>query len=502
MTIFSGSLALSVQIVSAVVLARLITPRDFGLVTMVTTFSLLLSNASTNGFTDAVIQREEINHGLASSLFWVNVCIGALLALLFAASGPLVAKFYGEAAVTHIVAGISGAIFITSLSALHLALLKRSMNYTAAAANEIIGRVIGVSTAIGFAWAGWGYWSLVCGAYALAVSMTIGAWILCSWVPGRPRRLPGTGSVLQFASHISGRFTVNYFARNSDNLLIGWRFGAYSLGFYKKAYDLFALSATQLVSATSNVAVSALSRVRNDRPQYFRYLLGAIGVMAFLGMGLAGDLTLVGKDLIRVLLGPGWEPAGRTFTFFAPGIGIMIVYGIHGWIHVSIGRADRWFRWGIVEWVVTSALFLIGLAWGPEGFALAWCLSFWILTIPAMWYAGQPIGLGMGPIVSVVWRYILASLIAGLTTELILYKVVALSQAQGTRGAALRLGLVTAMFAFFYLAAIVVLHRSTEPLRILVKLFREVTSGVGFGKRSDVAAVESETGEMEVSEAR
>src|ERR1035437_893472 len=108
-----------------------------------------------------------------------------------------------------------------------------------------------------------------------------------------------------------GLFSINYFARNTDNLLVGWRFGAPALGFYKKAYDLFALSATQLVASTTVVAVSALSRVKDDRAQYRRYLLGALTVMAFLGMGLAGDLTLVGKDLIRVLLGPRWEPAGQ-----------------------------------------------------------------------------------------------------------------------------------------------------------------------------------------------
>jgi PST family polysaccharide transporter len=134
--------------------------------------------------------------------------------------------------------------------------------------------------------------------------------------------------------------------------------------------------------------VSALSRVRGDEAQYRRYLLGAIAVMAFLGMGIAGDLTLTGRDLIRVLLGPGWGEAGQIFTFFAPGIGIMLVYGTHGWIHLSIGRADRWFRWGIVEWTVTILLFLVALPWGPQGIAVAWCVSFWTLTLPAMWYAG------------------------------------------------------------------------------------------------------------------
>ena len=269
---------------------------------------------------------------------------------------------------------------------------------------------------------------------------------MCRWMPGRPRYAAGTGAMLKFAMYTYGRFSVNYLARNTDNLLVGWRFGAPALGFYKKAYDLFSLSATQLVASTSVVAVSALSRVREDGAQYRRYLLGAMAVMAFLGMGIAGDLTLVGKDLIRVLLGPGWESAGQIFTFFAPGIGIMILYGTHGWIHLSIGRADRWFRWGLVEWSVTILLFVAGLHWGPQGIAVAWCVSFWMLIIPAMWYAGKPIGLGVGPIFATVWRYIVASLLAGMVSYLILSRLACLSGATGARGAVLRIVFVSPVF--------------------------------------------------------
>jgi PST family polysaccharide transporter len=295
--------------------------------------------------------------------------------------------------------------------------------------------------------------------------------------------------MLQFAMHTYGRFSVNYFGRNADNLLVGWRFGAHSLGFYKKAYDLFALSAGQLVASTTVVAVSALSRVREDRAQYRRYLLGALNVMAFLGMGLAGDLTLIGKDLIRLLLGPGWEPAGQIFTYFAPGIGIMILYGTHGWIHLSIGRPDRWFRWGIVEWTVTILLFLACLHWGPEGIAVAWCVSFWLLTAPAMWYAGRPIGLGVAPILAVVWRYIAASLLAGLASGLILSRLASLSRAAGASGATLRIALVSISFGCLYLFAIVLLYRGISPLRRLVGLLREMVSAAG-ARRPAVAPSE------------
>src|SRR5438128_3393794 len=130
-------------------------------------------------------------------------------------------------------------------------------------------------------------------------------------------------------------------------------------------------------------------------------------------MGLGAVLSLTGEDVIALLLGPGWEESGRIFTFFGPGIGVMLLYFAHGWIHLSIGRADRWFRWGILEFAVTGLLFLAGLRWGPAGIAVAWAASYWILTIPSLWYAARPIRLGIAPVIGAVWKYVLASVLAG-----------------------------------------------------------------------------------------
>lgn len=474
MTVLSGALAIGIQMIATVVMARLLAPRDFGLVAMVTTFSLLLSNFGINGITEAIVQREQLDHAHASNLFWVNLSGGVLLTGAFAAAGSLLAKFYGEPLVAPIAAGVSLSILLTSISVIHLALLKRAMLFSAIAKNDIVARAAAVASSIFFGWAGYGYWALVIGVCVLPLSTSIGVLLLCRWLPGLPKKAEGTGSMIRFATYTYARFSINYFARNADNILVGWRFGALSLGFYKKAYDLFSLSAAQLVSATSVVAVSALSRVRNDEAQYRRYLLGAIAVMAFLGMGIAGDLTLTGKDVIRVLLGPGWDEAGIIFTYFAPGIGMMLVYGTHGWIHLSIGRADRWFRWGIVEWTVTILLFLIALPWGPQGIAVAWGVSFWLLTVPAMGYAGKPIGLGIGPVADVVWRYIVASLIAGLACYALFSRSATLLSAPGALGAMERVIVLSIAFVLLYLATIVVLFRGLSPLKRLMSLLREM----------------------------
>ena len=475
-TVFSSGLGLAIQILATVILARLLTPRDFGVVTMVTTFSLLLVNFGLNGFTEAIIQREDMDEGLASNLFWISIIAGLFLTFGFSASGSLLAKFYHDSLVASVAVSISLTIFLTSLSVQHLALLKRAMRFSVTSSIDVGSRIVLMAVSILLAWAGWGFRALVAGAIAQALTQSLGAWWMCRWIPSLPRRVPGTGSMVKFAMHVYGRFTVNYFARNVDNLLVGWRFGAISLGFYKKAYDLFALSAGQLTSPLTNVAVSALSRFAPRSPEYRRLLLNALSVMAFVGMGLAAILTLIGKDLIRLLLGPGWEPAGQIFTYFGPGIGIMIVYYIHGWIHLSIGRADRWFRWGLVEVTVIGLMFLLSLRWGPAGIALAWTASFWILSIPGFWYAGQPIGLGVKPVLAATWKYTVGSLLASCLCAEIMPSLSFVDGLPGAAGALARIVTVALLFGILYLGTVILLHRGFAPVLQVAGLLREMLS--------------------------
>lgn len=455
---------------------------------MVTTFSLLLSNFGLNGFTEAVLQREEINHFLVSNLFWVNLSVGLLLTVAFAAVGSLVAQFYNNPNVTPVAIGVSLTIFITSASVLHLALLKRAMCFSVVSVNDIAARAISVVVSIFLAWAGWGYWALVAGVVAQALSTSVGAVILCRWLPSFPRRVAGTAAMVRFAMHVYGRFSVNYGARNMDNLLVGWRFNAQALGFYKKAYDLFALSGGLFVSSLTVVAVSALSRLNRDSVEYKRYLLRALAVMALVGMGIGADLTLVGKDVIRLLLGPAWAPAGRIFAFFGPGVGIMLLYGTHSWIHLSIGKPDRWFRWGIVEFAFTGLLFLIGLPWGPVGIAAAWTASFWILTIPALWYAGSPIKLGVGPVLAVVWRYVASSLLAGCACAWIMPTVLSFMSGPSAVEALVRIVTISLLFGSIYFGAVILLHWGSAPIWQVVGLLREMVPSIRVPKPSSVVA--------------
>jgi len=269
-------------------------------------------------------------------------------------------------------------------------------------------------------------------------------------------------------------FAFSYVTRNTDNLLVGWRFGAPALGFYKRAYDLFILPETQLLAPLSAVVVSTLSRVSRDREQFQRYFLRTISVLALVGMGIGADLALVGKDVIRFLFGSGWEQAGQIFALFGPGIGVMLLYNTHGWIHLSIGRPERWFRWGLLEFVCTASLFLLTLRWGPSGIAFAWTASYFVLMFPGFWYAGKPIGLGMGPVLAVIWKFFVASVGASVGTLLIFRAMPYFTAMAGLRGAFVRMVSVSVVFVALYLSGVIALHRSVGPLSETAGLIRDL----------------------------
>src|SRR5437879_8366783 len=172
-TLSAAALSLALRVVPTVVLARLLTPADFGLVAMVTTFSLLLMSFGTSGFSEAVIQPEEMNRFQASNLFWITCAIGLILTIGFAASAPLLARLFRNPLVARVAVATSVAIFISASGTIHSALLRRAMRFIAVSINDVVALAIYTAVATLLALRGWGYWALVAAIVAQALSTMI-----------------------------------------------------------------------------------------------------------------------------------------------------------------------------------------------------------------------------------------------------------------------------------------------------------------------------------------
>jgi PST family polysaccharide transporter len=184
---------------------------------------------------------------------------------------------------------------------------------------------------------------------------------------------------------------------------------------------------------------------------------------------------LVGKDVVRLVLGAKWAESGRIFELFAPGIGVMLLCSTVGWIHLSIGKPGRWLRWTIFQLAFTASLFLLALRWGPEGVAAAWSISFWSLLIPGFWYAGRPIGFGVSALIAPTWRFVVAGLVAGLTTAAIIRGTAFWGTPSSTSAAFEATVAISILLFALYLGAVILLHRGLAPLRQMTSLLRELT---------------------------
>jgi PST family polysaccharide transporter len=312
---------------------------------------------------------------------------------------------------------------------------------------------------------GWGYWALVANTVIQHLIVAFCAWIFCRWRPGRPGSFKDIIPILKFAIHTYANFTLNYFSRNIDKLLIGWRYGAQPIGYYKKAFDLFALPASQLIAPIHNVALAALSRLTSDPEKYSHYYLNTLAIIAFIGMPISAILTLTGKDIILLILGPQWTKAGEVFCYFGASIGIMLIQSTQGWLHLSLGRPDRWFRWSIIECAILTCFFIIGLPFGIEGVAIAYSLSFYLLAAPCLWYAGRPIKLNIISLISSIWRYFAAALVSGLLSFTILYKLDYAASIFTHFNVFIRIVTAGTLCLALYLIFIIIFYQSLHPIK-------------------------------------
>lgn len=403
------------QLGANVVLTRLLTPQDYGLVGMVTTVTNFVFIFKELGLSMATVQKAEINHGQISTLFWVNMALSATVALLTAAIAPVIAWFYGEPRLIWITLVLAVGVIFSGLTVQHSALLNRQMRFAALSIIDITSMVVGFTTAIVLALYGAGYWALVLIPLAAGLTNSVAVWVMCSWRPGLPVRHSGVRSMLAFGGNLTAFSVLNYFARNFDNVLIGRYGGAQQLGLYAKAYQLLLLPIQQINGPISSVALPALSRLQNEPDQYCAYYRKAVLSIAALGMPFVAFLFVVTDKLVLTLLGEQWVDTILIFRVLAPAAFVGTFNMATAWVYLSLGQPHRQLRWGVLTSIMTVLGFAIGIHWGALGVAAAFSIVFCGLTMGPLGiiYCFRHSPLKVSDLMGALWRPALASVTAG-----------------------------------------------------------------------------------------
>jgi PST family polysaccharide transporter len=370
------------QMATTMILARLLSPSDFGLQGMVGVVTAFLALFADAGLGMATIQRLQVTHEQTSTLFWINVAVGAILAVLCAASAPLLVTFYHEPRL-YWVAVAAGANFVfNGLAAQHGALLRRSMRFVMQAKIDLLALAAGSGTGVVMALLGCSYWSLVGSNIANSVVGAVAVWIAVPWVPGPPHHRSGVGAMLHFGGVMTCNSFVVFLAWNAEKLLLGRFWGADALGLYGRAYQLVTLPVQQLNGAIGGVAFPALSRLQNDAERLARSFLRGYSLLISLTIPITITSALFAEEIVGIVLGAKWMEAAPIFRLLAPVAVVFAIANPLSWLVTSTGRGGRALSISTATTPLVIVGIVLGLSHGPDGVALGYSSALVLVLIP------------------------------------------------------------------------------------------------------------------------
>lgn len=375
------------------VVARVLTPADYGLVAMVTSATAFFSLFADFGLSLVTVQRPTLSAEQMSSLYWINAGFGLFLGVLAAVLAPLLVVFYGDPRLFAVTIVIALVFPLTALGTQHEALLKRNMKFRRLVLVRLFSTVLSVSASVAAALAGWGYWALVVQPLALAISATALFWIAMPWLPTRPRRCEDLAGMLGFGGALTAHGMVGYLANNLDNILIGRFWGEKALGLYSTSYGLMMRPISLAGYGVGEAAIPALSRAAAVPAELRSTFRRMFELTCLLGLPICFAGAIWTKDLIFTLLGGQWvdaEPVLRWLFIAA----LPRMLGVcTGWIYVATGRPGRMLSWQMMWTPFIVLAFVLGLSHGAVGVAAAYALANWIGILPNYLYcfSGTPI---------------------------------------------------------------------------------------------------------------
>ncbi|MET0781289.1 MAG: lipopolysaccharide biosynthesis protein [Microbacterium sp.] len=376
------------QMISTIVLARLLTPADFGLITMVAAVMGVAELIRDFGMTGAIIQAQNLSERVWRSLLWMSAFIGALLAIAVALCAPLIAALYNEPKLVAVTLLMAPGVFLSGLVAPLQARATKELRFGILASLDVSTMALGVVVGIITALMGWGFWSLVAMAGAQFLVRTVVLWAVVKPKFGPPKIVREAWKLMGTGGSIFGAELLGYAEKNLDNVIIGAQLGPAVLGQYSRAYALFLLPLQQMNGPLGRVALPVLSTLREDGERYRRYIRSAALVIGYFTLPTYAVAAGVAQPLVLLLLGPNWSVAATIFSLLAIAGFAQAIGRLRTWIYISLGHSHRQFVYDLVARPIIIAGYFFGIWWGGiNGLVITYGILTIILLVPGFAFA-------------------------------------------------------------------------------------------------------------------
>jgi PST family polysaccharide transporter len=400
---------LFVQFGSVILLSRLLTPADFGLLAMVAPVYGLALIFQDLGLGRAAVQSAEVTPEQSNTLFWLNIAVSLCLAVPLIFGAPIVGWFYNDGRVVGLTRAFAAVIVIVALGAQHSALLNRGMRFQFVAAVETCSVLAGFLGTVLLAAVFHTYWALF-SSYAIAASVSvIGAWIGAGFVPGLPRWEPTAQRMIRLGAGIASFEFFNFVARNLDNVLIGRVWGDSARGLYDRAYGLLMFPLLQINAPLTRVMLPTLARLRGDEARYSSVYLRTVNQLLLLTQPGIVFAIATADIFIPILLGQEWRGAAPIFQWLGLAALVQPICSAANWLFISQQQSRAFALSGAFNAAISTVAFCAGLPWGPIGVAAAYSLSQLLLRLPVLlWMVTRKAPVRLRDLYCIVTKHALA----------------------------------------------------------------------------------------------
>lgn len=371
------------QLVSIFTLARILPAEDFGLMALAATATAFAGLMRDMGTGAALIQKHVLNADLKNAVFLFNVLLGILITIALIALAPLLSIFFKEPRLTDVFFVLAPVFTIVSLSAVHQALLERESLFKHIAKIELASGVAGLGGALFVAWQGGGVYALITQSIVTAIIGTILFWTVSTWRPVIEFKFSALKDIFSFSGNIFLFSFVNYLHRNADSMLIGRFLSVGELGFYNIAYRILLFPLQNITFVVSRASFPAYSRNQHNLGLVGKHYLETLETIAFITAPLMALMWALREPMIAVVLGERWLPAAVVLAWLAPVGYFQSMVSTSGSVLNAIGRSDVLRNLGFIGAPLLTLSFIIGLPWGIEGVAAAYCIAnfFWVYPV-------------------------------------------------------------------------------------------------------------------------
>lgn len=360
-------------------LANLLAPSDFGLVALAVVFVNFAQVFVDQGLGDALIQRRQLTRSHIDTAFWVAIGTGMVLTLIWVVLAAPIAGLLEQPALTPILQVLSLSFVLAAMSSIQIALLRRELAFRSLAIRSLIATVAGGAVGISMAYLGFGPWALVGQQISSAAAAVLTLWWVLPWRPGLRFSRAHFRSLFSFGINVVGTDVVAFFARNSDNLLIGAFLGTTPLGLYAVGYRMLDTTQVLLINISRKIAFPALASVQHDQERikraYFKLtrVSGALILPAYVG------LALVAPQLVVVLIGERWSDSGPVAAMLFLIGPVLTLQAYSGSLFYAVGHPEVNFRIRLITMIVRIVGFFVAVPFGIVAVAIAFTASGYLL---------------------------------------------------------------------------------------------------------------------------